>query len=109
MVLHWQVLTPGRHWPASQLSPWVQGSPSSQAALAGPGRLMQPAMGLHLSVVQAFSSSQLSDEGPEHAPCVQLSPVVQALPSEHGVQAAAEVKAQVPLLVQLPITQGEAE
>src|SRR2546422_6572961 len=44
----------------------------------------QPVAGLQLSVVQTFPSSQLGAGPPTHVPPLQVSFVVQALPSLHG-------------------------
>jgi hypothetical protein len=46
---------------------------------------MHPVAGLQKSSVQALESSQLAGDPPAQAPALQVSPVVQALPSLHGV------------------------
>src|SRR5207249_861779 len=45
---------------------------------------VQPVAGLQLSVVQTFPSSQFGGGPPTHVPPLQVSFVVQALPSLHG-------------------------
>ncbi len=63
----------------------VQASPSSQPAPTLI-TLRQPVAGRQLSAVQVLLSSQLAGTVPGwHAPPLQLSPMVQALPSEHGI------------------------
>ena len=71
------------HWVPWQASPVVHALPSSQdvALLA---RCTQPGPGWHASFVHAFWSLQSVALPLSHLPAVQTSPVVQALPSEHG-------------------------
>jgi hypothetical protein len=70
--------------PPLQVSAVVHGSPSSQAAVLFV--LTQPVAGLQESLVQIFPSLQFGAGPPAHAPPLQVSNVVQALPSS---QAAA--------------------
>jgi hypothetical protein len=77
----WQLMfgtakhVPALHWPVGQAPlPVTQALP-----LVGTWR--QPTTGSQLSVVQALPSSQLSRPVVTHAPLLQESPVVQALPS----------------------------
>jgi hypothetical protein len=74
---------PPTHVPAEQTSFVVQ----AFASLHGFVLLacVQPVAELHASLVQPFPSSQLSGWPPTHDPVEQISPVVQALPSLHGL------------------------
>jgi hypothetical protein len=49
------------------------------------GAFTQPEAGLQLSSVHAFESSQGTADPPPHDPPLHVSPVVQALPSSHGL------------------------
>ncbi len=71
---------PGRQSPLEHKSPIVQGLSSSQPV---PGRLawMHPLAAPQPSKVQGFLSSQSKPLPLTHAPWLQTSPVVQALPS----------------------------
>ncbi len=80
------VAAPGKQAADLQASPTVQTLPSSQTARLLP--CTQPNFGSQLSSVQTFASSQDSAGPPLHAPAVQISAVVQALPSEHAAALA---------------------
>ena len=82
-------LTPSEHeiaapeqTPLAQTSPLVQGLPSLHAAALFVWK--QPLCGLHPSSVHGSESPQERVDGPTQEPAVHVSPVVQALPSEHG-------------------------
>lgn len=64
----------------------------------------QPAVGLQESVVQRLPSSQVLVAPGTHAPLVQASPTVQALPSEQSALVGAN--AQPPASVQVSVVQG---
>jgi hypothetical protein len=70
---------PATHAPPWQVSPTVQALPSSQLAVVG--LKTQPAKGSQLSAVQGFWSSQTVAAPGRHAPSLQVSAIVQALPS----------------------------
>jgi hypothetical protein len=81
--------TPPAHWSAK-----VHALPSSQLRVLF--TWPQPVAGTQTAVVQGFASSGQAVTEPKHRPPVQVSPVVQASPSEQGpmpVQAAAMVSA----------------
>src|SRR5262249_2651344 len=83
-------------FPSSQLTGvWTQPAVGSQESVVHAlpssqltGVWTQPAVGSQESVVQAFPSSQLTAAPPRQAPDWQVSPVVQALLSSHGVPFA---------------------
>jgi hypothetical protein len=68
--------------PPLQVSPVVQASASSQAAVLFV--FWQPSTGSQESSVQGLASSQLGGAPPLQAPPPQVSPVVQASPSSQG-------------------------
>src|SRR5438552_1407737 len=70
---------PPTHRPPLQVSLGVQAFPSLQAALLLVWA--QPVDGLQVSSVQSLPSSQLRATPPMHCPPLQVSLVVQALPS----------------------------
>ena len=72
--------TPGTQVPPAQASPMVHALPSVQASVVW--ACTQPAAGSHVSAVHGLPSSQFAPEPAMHAPFTQLSPNVQALPSE---------------------------
>jgi hypothetical protein len=72
---------PPRQVPALQVSFVVQAFASSQGAVLF--ECVQPVDVLHASSVQPFASSQLGGAPPTQVPALQVSPVVQALPSLH--------------------------
>src|SRR5213083_830087 len=74
---------PPTHVPPLQVSPVVQGLPSSQGLVLLV--CVQPVAGLQPSVVQTLPSSQLGAAPPTHVPPLQVSPVVQAFPSLQGL------------------------
>ena len=74
---------PPTHDPAEQISPVVHALPSLHALLLFENT--QPDAGLHVSVVQRFPSLQTNGAPPTHAPPAQVSLVVHALPSLHGL------------------------
>ena len=74
--------TPGWQVPPPQVSPVVQGLPSSQANVLFVKT--QPVAGLHVSVVQTLASSQTTAVPAKQVPPPQVSPVVQAFPSSHA-------------------------
>src|SRR5438034_4231875 len=65
-----------------QVSVCVQASPSSQDAVFGV--CTQPVVGSQLSSVHPLLSSQFRGGPPTHSPSLQVSSVVQALPSSQG-------------------------
>jgi hypothetical protein len=74
---------PPTHAPPEQASPFVQALPSLHGLLLFV--FTHPVPGLQVSVVQTLASSQVSGGPPTHVPPEQTSPVVQALPSLHGL------------------------
>ena len=74
---------PPTHTPPEQESPVVQAFPSLHGLLLFVNT--QPVVGLHVSVVQRIPSSQTSGAPPAQAPPAQVSLVVHALPSLHGL------------------------
>src|SRR5438128_6343968 len=68
--------------PLWQVSVCVQASPSSQDAVFGV--CTQPVAGSQLSSVHPLLSSQFRGGPPTHSPSLQVSSVVQALPSSQG-------------------------
>ena len=78
-----QVLVPDTQPPLAQLSPWVQGLPSSQAPTES-GACVQPVVALQLSPVQGSPSSQLIVPLPLHAPSAQALALVQTLLSSQA-------------------------
>jgi hypothetical protein len=94
--------TPFVHWSAV-----VQRFPSSQAIPLANGVLTQPPVaGSQKSSVQALPSLQASAV-PPHVPLVHWSPVVQRLPSVHGVPFATGVLPHSPVTgLQLSVVQG---
>ncbi len=78
---------PPLHAPPEQTSPVVHALPSSHTP--GVGALTQPDAGLQPSSVHTLPSSQLLAPPLEHAPWLQLSPVVHALPSSHTAELGA--------------------
>ena len=73
---------PGTHWPLTHVSPTVHALLSLQLL---PLTLnTQPSSGSHVSIEHGLPSSQGSFAPGTHAPLAQVSPVVQALPSEQG-------------------------
>ena len=96
------ISAPGLQPPPEQTSPPVHALPSSQATEFA--AWTQPCFGLQLSLVHTFASSQ-SGAGPgTHAPPMQASPLVHALPSEQSAPFA--VFTQPPPAVQLSVVQG---
>ena len=95
-------LAPGTHAPAAQTSPTVQRLLSLQPSVLLTAA--QPVVGLQVSVVQRLPSSQVLAAPGSHAPAVQTSPTVQALPSEHGTLVG--VNTQPPASVQVSVVQG---
>jgi hypothetical protein len=81
---------PPAQLPVAQVSPMVQGLPSSHPAALGVFRQIPPLP--QLSMVQGLSSSQSSKAPGLQAPASQASPIVQALPSLHGPLAAVAVQ-----------------
>jgi hypothetical protein len=82
-LLSLQVATaPGIHALLPQTSPTVHAFPSVHGAVFGV--LRQPLPSAHESVVQGLLSLQDRGAWPTHAPLVQVSPTVQALPSLHA-------------------------
>jgi hypothetical protein len=77
------------HRPTAQLSPVVHASPSVHGPLASVW--VQPAAKSQLSVVQVLPSSQFSALPPLHAPFLQVSPVVHALPSSQAPDLRAKL------------------
>src|SRR5690606_591725 len=73
--------SPGTHVPSTQVSPWVQASPSEQAPVRWTH--WHPAALSQKSSVQGFWSLQ-SMTVPWQPPLKQVSPVVHTLPSSHG-------------------------
>jgi hypothetical protein len=94
------------HAPPAQLSA-VQATPSSgQAKPLAAAKTRQPATGLQTSIVQAFPSSQTVAPPLQLAP-VQLSPVVQALPSSQLPILGTWLQGALPLSgSQTPVVQG---
>ncbi len=81
-----QVLdAPGTHSPLTHASPTVQTLPSVQASVVMV--LTQPMVGSHESLVHGLPSLHAGAEPPMHAPFVQTSPTVHALPSEQPESA----------------------
>jgi hypothetical protein len=78
-------LLPGEHVPA-----WHTPLPP-QVVSSATARLRQPLVGSQLSVVQGFSSSQLTCWPPQ-VPPLQTSPAVQALPSSHATPMAVALQ-----------------
>jgi hypothetical protein len=74
---------PPAHVPPAQVSFVVQALPSLHGLLLL--TCTQPDDGLHESSVQTFPSLQSSGAPPTHEPLEHVSPVVQALPSLHGL------------------------
>jgi hypothetical protein len=74
---------PGWHDPPPQASPVVHALPSSHGLVLLVKT--QPDAGLQVSVVQALLSLQTTGTPGRQAPPPQVSPVVQALPSLHGL------------------------
>ena len=73
---------PPTHAPLAQVSAVVHAFPSLQASVLFVKT--QPLSDAHESVVQAFPSSQTRGAPDRQEPCTQVSPVVQAFPSEQG-------------------------
>jgi hypothetical protein len=69
--------------PAEHVSPVVHAFPSLHGSLLFVNT--QPVVGLHVSVVQRIPSSQTSGAPPAQAPPAQVSLVVHASPSLHGL------------------------
>ena len=74
---------PPRHDPPAHVSLVVQLFPSLQDAVLF--ALTQPVAGLHESFVHGFASAQFGASPPTQTPAAHASPVVQALPSLHGL------------------------
>jgi len=92
------------HTPAAQVSPLLQASPSSQVAAAGRNTQL-PDLGSQLSAVQGLLSLQAAVAVPGlQAPAAQVSPWVQALPSEHA--PLLSLWAQAPCGSQVSSVQG---
>ena len=72
---------PGIQLPPAQVSPTVHALPSLHGSVLF--AWTQPDAGLHESVVQTLLSLQFGAAPGVHAPAVQVSPTVQALPSLH--------------------------
>lgn len=82
---HWQVLVPLTQLPSVHVSPWLQGFPSLHGAPAGALMRAHPLTGSQAVTSHDSPCGQTTAGPPAHAPSRQLSPVVQALPSSHGV------------------------
>ena len=99
------VQAPPAHW-----SPVVQASPSVQVAALNSAT--QPSCALQLSVVHKLPSSQEIARPGRQEPPAQLSPSVQALPSEHSALLATNTQPlaelQVSLVQTLPSSQLSA-
>jgi hypothetical protein len=81
-----QTLVVPTHRPARQVSPSVQGFPSLQAVSSEAWLSRQsPVSGSQLATLQGVVVEQLLGEAPAQAPPMQVSTVVQALRSLHGV------------------------
>jgi hypothetical protein len=78
------VVAPGWQEPPLQTSPVVQALPSLHDALLG-AKTQAPLLVLQLSSVHELLSLHTVAEPDWHWPPVQTSPLVQALPSLHGV------------------------
>jgi len=88
--------------PPLQVSLVVQALPSSQAAVLLV--LTQPRTVLQVSVVQGFESLQFGAAPPTQTPALQVSLVVQALPSSHA--AVLLVLRQPSAMSQVSVVQG---
>lgn len=75
---------PGWQEPVAHTSPVVHALPSEHASELKP--FTQPPAGLQESVVQGLLSSQLMAVPATQVPAVQVSPLVQTLPSEQGAE-----------------------
>lgn len=75
---------PPTHEPPEHASPVVHAFPSEHGLLLS--AWVHPEAGLQPSSVQMFASSQLSEARPTQVPLAQTSPLVQALPSSHGLE-----------------------
>ena len=108
LSLQFKVPVPARQVPAPlQESPTVQAFPSEQEVPAAAGAWLQPPPELQASVVQGLLSSQFWVDPPVHAPDpLQVSPVVQALPSLHAVPAGAGAWTQPWLELHESVVQG---
>jgi hypothetical protein len=91
------------HAPLLQASPVVHGLPSSHAAVLL-ANTQAPVATLQLSLVQGLPSLHSLGE-PAHAPALQASAVVQALPSSQALVLAAKAQAPVATL-QLSVVHG---
>jgi hypothetical protein len=92
------------HVPPLQLSPVVQGFPSSHGLVLFV-KAQTPVAGLQLSVVQALPSVQTIAVPGLHRPPLHVSPMVQASPSLHGL--VLWLKTQLPVTgLQLSVVQG---
>ncbi len=77
------------HLPLWQASPPVQAKPSEQPApFVAAAHLHTPLAWSQVSIVQGLLSSQVTVLPVWHAPALQLSPAVQALPSEQPSPSA---------------------
>jgi hypothetical protein len=74
------------HWPAAQV-PDAWGS--EHELPFGPGTCRQPSTGSQLPTWQGALLPQLGAVPAAHAPAIQTSTPLQALPSEHEVPSAA--------------------
>jgi hypothetical protein len=101
---------PGVHTPARQVSVPLHTVASAQLSPSLTGVEAQPLLGLHVSVVHGFRSSQLSGDAPTHTRVVplvwQLSVCVQALPSLQGAPTASSVCTQPPPESHESVVQG---
>ena len=82
LSLHTSAVAPAWQTEFAQKSPTVHALPSSQVAELP--LWVQPLAGSQASLVQTFLSSQSGAAPPLHLPPLQVSLVVQALPSLHG-------------------------
>ena len=103
-------ITPPVHTPATQLSLAVQVLPSSHAPpLTGVCWHWPPEVAPQVSAVQGLPSSQLGAGPPKQLPPLQVSAVVQALPSSQGLVLLAwtqpDVELQLSGLQGLPSSQ----
>lgn len=90
--------------PARQLSDWVHGFPSSQAAPSNLlGLLHVPVIGLHVPGSWHWSGTgQVRAAPATQRPAWQVSPRVQELPSLQRAPSGLSAKLQVPSPLQLP-------
>jgi hypothetical protein len=95
-----QSLPTPTHLPFAHLSPTVQSLPSLQVSLSGRLVFTQPVLGLQLSIVQSFLSSQSSTAPGMQLPLWQASPCVQTLLSVQGMLSGTGLCTHAPAPLQ---------